>query len=154
MKPDTSCISWRSFQPSLSATLKKLYTENIYADVTLVSEDQIQIQAHKFVLSACSPKMENLLLNNPHPSPMLYMRGVDHQEMRSILQLMYLGEANIKQERIDKFLELARDLHISEFMSDLKADQASEEVSVDPDLFDYRYESDDNISTIFYDNSD
>ena len=52
---------------------------------------------------------------------MLYMRGVDHQEMRSILQFMYLGEANIKQERTDKFLEFARDLHINEFMSDLIA---------------------------------
>ena len=108
MKPDTSCISWKSFQPSLSATLKKLYTENIYADVTLVSDDQIQIQAHRFVLSACSPTMENLLLNNIHPHPMLYMRGVDHQEMRSILQFMYIGEANIKQERIDKFLVCQR----------------------------------------------
>ena len=58
---------------------------------------------------------------------------------------MYLGETDIKQERIDKFLEFARDLHITEFMSDLKADQASEEVSVDPDLFDYRYESSDNL---------
>ena len=127
MKPDISCISWKSFQPSLSATPKKLYTENNYADVTLVSDDQIQIKAHKFVLSACGPKMENLLLNNFHSHPMLYMK--------SILLFMYLGEANLKQEKTDKFLEFARDLHINEFMSDLLANQVIEEVADDPDLF-------------------
>ena len=52
MDQETICLSSKSFQSLLQITLKELFTENTFADVTLVSDDQIQIQAHKFVLSA------------------------------------------------------------------------------------------------------
>ena len=109
-------ISWESFQSHLLSTIRKLYTEHSYADVTLVCDDLIQIPAHKFVLSACSPKLDNILINNPHSHPLLYMRGVNQQELQSIHQFMYLGQVKIKQETIEKFLEIAQDIQIEGFM--------------------------------------
>ena len=50
MVQKTFCLSSKSFQSQLESTLKELFTENTFADVTLVSDDQIQIPAHKFVL--------------------------------------------------------------------------------------------------------
>ena len=119
MDEETVLLSWKSFQPHLRTTLKDLYIgKNHIADVTLVSEDQKQIQAHKFVLSACSQVLKNLLLANPHPHPIIYLRGVEHQELLALLQFMNLGEATIVQERIKKFFEVAKDLEITEMDKD------------------------------------
>merc|ERR1719427_2231148 len=107
MEQETFCLSSKNFQSQLQTILKELFTENTFADVTLVSDDQIQIPAHKFVLSDCSPVLKNLLLNNPHSHPLLYLRGVKQLELQSILQFMYLGEARIYQERINVFLDIA-----------------------------------------------
>ena len=132
MEQETFCLSSKSFQSHLQATLKELFTENTFADVTLVSDDQIQIPAHKFVLSACSPVLKNLLINNPHCHPLLYLRGVTQQELQSILQFMYLGEARIYQERINEFLAIAMDLQIKEFSQDSTDEQAIGQESVEP----------------------
>ena len=45
---------------------------------------------------------------------------------------MYLGEARIKQERINEFLEIARNLQIKEFMKDFRDEQAIEQDPVEP----------------------
>jgi len=116
MNPDVVRIDFKSFQPHLSSTIKKLFKENTHADVTLVSDDQKQIAAHKFVLSACSPALGNLLISHPHAHPLLYMRGVKHQELELITQFMYCGEVEINTDRMNEFMELAIDLQIDDFI--------------------------------------
>ena len=111
-------FAWKTFQTHIAQSLQDLVTEGNFADVTLVSDEQIQIPAHKIVLSACSPVLKNLLLNNPHSHPLLYIRGVKQQELQSILQFMYLGEATINIDHINEFMEIAKDLKLKEFMND------------------------------------
>jgi hypothetical protein len=88
-----------SFSTHLTSSLSDLFKVNTYSDVTLVSDDQIEFKVHKFVLSACSacsacsPVMKDLHLDNQHPHPLIYLRGVKHQEVQSMLEFMYLGEA-------------------------------------------------------------
>ena len=45
-------------------------------------------QAHIYVFSAFSPVLKNILLNIPHPHPLIYIRGVNQQELDSILQFI------------------------------------------------------------------
>ena len=89
MDKDTFCLSSPTFPNHLARTFKDLLAEGHFTDVTLVSDDHKQMQAHKIVLSAFSPVLKNLLLNNPHSHPLLYLRGVEQQELQSILQFMY-----------------------------------------------------------------
>ena len=114
MQQSIFSLRWKYFHTNISSSLSDLYTETNSTDVTLVSDDQIQFQAHKFVLSACSPVMKNLFLNNPHSHPLIYLRGVKQQELGSILQFMYHGEAAIHQNSINILLENAKDLQIKE----------------------------------------
>merc|ERR1719318_1270266 len=111
---DQNLISLKSkfFHTNISSRLSDLYSETSSTDVTLVSDDQKQFQAHKFVLSACSPVMKNLLLNNPHSHPLIYLRGVKQQELGSVLQFMYQGEAAIHLNTINMFLQNTKDLQI------------------------------------------
>ena len=97
------------FHKDLVSSLSDNFTETSFSDVTLVSDEQIPFQAHKFVLSACSPVMKDLLLNNPHSHPLIYLRGVKQHELLAILQFMYFGEASIFNNQINDFLHLAND---------------------------------------------
>ena len=107
-------LKWKTFHTHVASSLSNILGENTLSDVTLVSGDQISFQAHKSVLSAWSPVIKNLLLNNPHSHPLIYLRGVKQQELGSILQFMYHGEAAIHVNCINMFLENAKDLQIKQ----------------------------------------
>jgi len=108
-----------------------------FADVTLVSDDQNQVQAHKFMLSACSPVLNSLLMNNPHPHPLLYMRGIKLQELQAILEFMYLGRAYVSNDRIVNFMTIAQDLGIKELASDDERTLPNDNRTLSEDKSDY-----------------
>jgi len=82
-----------------------------FFDVTLACDDE-QIQAHKVILSACSPFFRNVLRRNPHQHPLLYLKGVKYTDLQSVLNFMYHGEVNVAQEELNSFLAVAEDLRV------------------------------------------
>ena len=108
-------LKWKYFIPNLSSSLSDLFTENSYSDVTLVSDDKIPFLAHKYVLSASSPVLKTILLDNPHSHPLIYLRGVNHQELESILQFIYLG-SSLYHGNMNRFLQTAKDLQIKQLV--------------------------------------
>ena len=112
MHQEISTLKWKHAIPNITSSLSDLSKTNIFSDVTLVSDDKVQFQAHKSVLSATSTALKNVLLNNPHPHPLIYLRGVGQEELRVILQLIYLGEASIYHSNIKSFIEAANSLEI------------------------------------------
>ena len=127
-------LSWESFQTNLSSTLGGLQQGNL-ADVTLVSEDQIQMQAHRIVLSACSPVLKNLLLCNPSSHPLIHLMGAKQQDMQSILQFMYLGEAAVNKEHIDDVIEIAKDLQMEEILHYYTKGESIENIKEDKEVW-------------------
>ena len=105
-------LRWRTFPDHMYGIFRNLRVEGNFADTTLVSEDQKQFQAHKVVLSACSPVLKNLLVNNPHSHPLLYLRGIKQEELEAILNFMYFGEAQLSEDSIDAFVNLAKDFKV------------------------------------------
>ena len=45
---------------------------------------------------------------------MIYLRGIQHSEIESILQFIYLGEAKFYEDRMNEFLLVAKNLEIRE----------------------------------------
>ena len=107
-------LNWHTFSDHLRSTLKDLFQEGRHTDVTLVSDDQTQFKAHKFVLSACSPVFKEIIENNPSQHPLIYLRGIQSYEMESILQFMYLGEGKLYHERMREFIKVAQDLEMKD----------------------------------------
>ena len=103
------------FSTNLPSSISDVFTKDSYSDVTLVSDDLIQFKSHKCVLSSCSPVLENLLLNNPHFHPLIFLRGIKQQELGSILLFIYLGEARFYEGNMDRFMEAVKDLQIKQF---------------------------------------
>ena len=104
----------KTFPNHLLGVFKELGEEGHFADVTLVSDDQIQTKAHKVVLSACSPVLKTLLVNNPHSHPLLYLRGVKQTELKAVLNLMYFGETELAENRMNEFVSVVKDLKVKE----------------------------------------
>ena len=67
MAGETLKIVSNEFPKHLLSTNHDMFTNNYFADVTLVSDDETQATAHKIVLSACTPILRKLLVNNLHP---------------------------------------------------------------------------------------
>ena len=104
-------LIWHAFKPHGRDLLKNLIVTQEFADVTLVSEDQHQYNVHKLILSAYSTVFKNILNSNP-VSTSIYLMGVHHDELESILKFIYLGEATFHQKRVNELLNLAMNLDI------------------------------------------
>jgi len=105
------CLRWNDFETNISVAFRELREEKDFFDVTLACDDS-QIQAHKVILSACSPFFRNVLRRNPHQHPLLYLKGVKYKELLSVLNFMYMGEVNVAQEELNSFLSVAEDLRV------------------------------------------
>lgn len=111
MSSEKFCLKWNDFESNLSNAFRDLKAENDFFDVTLACDDN-QIQAHKLILSACSPFFRTVLRRNPHQHPLLYLRGIKFRDIESILQFMYHGEVNVAQEDLNTFLSVSEELRI------------------------------------------
>ena len=111
-------ISWDSFLFHGKDLFRELKETQNFSDVTLVSDDQYQFKAHKFILSYCSAVFRSILSGNPQNST-IYLRGIHHEVLKSILEFIYLGETTFHKERMDDFISTAKDLNIKEIGEDV-----------------------------------
>jgi len=111
MSSEKFCLRWNDFESNISVAFRELRDDKDFFDVTLACDDE-QMQAHKVILSACSPFFRNILRRNPHQHPLLYLRGVKYSDLQSVLNFMYHGEVNVAQEELNSFLAVAEDLKV------------------------------------------
>ena len=81
-------------------------------DVTLACDDGEQLEAHKVILSACSPIFRQMMARSKHPHPFIIMSGVNSKEMEEILDFIYKGEVRVEQEDLLGFQSVALKLKI------------------------------------------
>merc|ERR1712221_23163 len=113
-------LKWNDFQTTVSNSFKVLKQEHDFFDVTLVADDQKQIQSHKVVLSACSSFFKTILQNNFHSHPLIYLSGINSTNLQFIFDYVYEGEVQLFQEQLDSFLEAAQKLQIAGLLSNQK----------------------------------
>jgi len=105
------CLRWNDFESNISGAFRELREDKDFFDVTLACDDE-QLQAHKVILSACSPFFRTVLRRNRHEHPLLYLKGVKYADLVSVLNFMYHGEVNVAQEELNSFLAVAEDLKV------------------------------------------
>jgi len=111
MASEKFCLRWNDFETNISTAFRELRDDKDFFDVTLACNGD-QIQAHKVILSACSPFFRNILRRNPHQHPLLYLKGVKYSDLQSVLNFMYHGEVNVAQEELNSFLSVAEELSV------------------------------------------
>jgi len=105
------CLRWNDFESNISVAFREIREEKDFFDCTLSCGSR-QIQAHKLILSACSPFFRSILRQNPHQHPLLYLKGVEFNDLQAVLNFMYHGEVNVAQEELNSFLAVAEDLKV------------------------------------------
>ena len=106
-------LKWHSYPDHLRNIMCDMMTSEEFKDVTLVSDDKKILTAHRNILSACSPVFKKLLLiEASNKNPLIYLRGIRHSDIQSILQFIYLGDITISEEGINEFLLVAKSLEI------------------------------------------
>ena len=111
MSSEKFCLRWNDFESNISSAFRDIRDEKEFFDVTVACEDE-QLQAHKVILSACSPFFKNVLRRNQHQHPLLYLKGVSFRDMEAVLNFMYHGEVNVAQDDLNSFLQVAEDLRV------------------------------------------
>ena len=111
MESEKFSLRWNDFKSNISEAFKDLREEKDFFDVTLACEDN-QIQAHKVILSACSPFFRNIFRRNPHQHPLIYMKDVKYKELLSVINLMCMGGVSVSQDELNYLLNVAEDLRV------------------------------------------
>ncbi|XP_025421330.1 sex determination protein fruitless-like isoform X18 [Sipha flava] len=105
------CLRWNNHQSTLISVFDTLLESGTLVDCTLAAEGQY-LKAHKVVLSACSPYLELLLSQHYEKHPIVILKDVKFQELKSMMDYMYRGEVNISQDKLSTFLKAAESLQI------------------------------------------
>lgn len=129
------CLRWNNHQSTLVQVIDSLLSSGVLVDCTLAAEGQF-LNAHKVVLCACSPYLEvstvirfvtvvarilaylcrlfpqALLSQHYEKHPIVILKDVKFQELKSMMDYMYKGEVNISQDQLGQFLKAAESLQI------------------------------------------
>ena len=92
------CLKWNDFPQNILSFYDELRKDSDFSDVTLVCEEDTQVEAHRIILTACSSFFRRVLKRNKHSHPMVYMRDFKAKELTAIVDFIYHGEENIDQE--------------------------------------------------------
>ncbi|XP_055311327.1 protein bric-a-brac 1 isoform X2 [Sitodiplosis mosellana] len=118
--PQQFCLRWNNYQSNLTNVFDQLLQNESFVDVTLACDGN-SMKAHKMVLSACSPYFQSLLFDNPCKHPIIILRDVKWPELTAVVEFMYKGEINVRQEQIAPLLRVAEMLKIRG-LADVKSD--------------------------------
>ncbi|KAJ3654818.1 hypothetical protein Zmor_013977 [Zophobas morio] len=106
------CLKWNNFHSNILNAFESLQNTEDLTDVTLTSEG-INVKAHKFILSACSPYFRTVFKENPCSHPIIILKDVLYTDLIAIINFMYHGEVLVSEEQLASFLQTARLLQVS-----------------------------------------
>ena len=81
-------MKWGDHNSQLLHIFQELWQEKSFTDVSLVTES-LTFQAHKLVLSACSPYFRSLFIASPSKHPMVFVKVKDHSQWRQNLEMCF-----------------------------------------------------------------
>jgi len=83
-----------------------------YSDVTLVTEDDQVMKAHRVILGACSSFFGNIFQKTNTRDLCLYLPGIVQKDLQAILDFVYNGQTDIPADSLDTFTKAADQLRI------------------------------------------
>nr|XP_029723711.1 modifier of mdg4-like isoform X22 [Aedes albopictus] len=105
-------LCWNNFNTNLSAGFHESLVRGDLVDVTLAAEGQL-VKAHRLILSVCSPYFRKMFTQMPaNQHAFIFLKDVSHSALKDLIQFMYCGEVNVKQDALPAFISTAEALQI------------------------------------------
>ena len=102
-----------------------------FADVTLACKDGKRVEAHKVILASSSLVFKEILKENKHAHPVIYMKGICADDLLAIIEFIYCGQTSVQEEDLSNFLAIAEDLKLGFLGSSLENEARSDSVIVE-----------------------
>lgn len=109
--PFEICLRWTSYHSNMQTVFPSLLNNEHFVDVTLACEGR-SIKCHRVILSACSSYFEDILCHTPCQHPIIIIKDLRFEELRTLVDFMYKGEVYVTQERLPTLLAAADALQI------------------------------------------
>merc|ERR1719378_751859 len=130
---DLASIKWDNFKTHVTQAFDSLRKDKDFFDVTLVSEDEVQVPAHRIILASCSPYMKKILKKNQNNTPfMLYLDGINSNDLLHVLDYIYLGEVKVPQNNLPSFIKVSQKLKLEGLMQPKVQQSRSREAQEPP----------------------
>ena len=100
-------------------------------DVTIACEDET-VEAHKVVMSACSPFFRHVFSKTKQNHPFVYLKGVMYKDLVALLDYVYTGEAQVPAEDVDRFIEAGKEMKIKGLIEEDVEENKEVEQEVEP----------------------
>ena len=107
MGDKTVALKRDDFNTFSEDTLRGVFEDSDFCDVTLACSDGKQVIAHKVVLSAGSDFFHNLLKQHKHAHPLVYLHNLPQDLVLALVAFVYVGACEVEQDAIDAFLKAA-----------------------------------------------
>lgn len=103
-------LKWNHHQQVIVTAFDSLLNNGIFTDCTLAAEGKF-IQAHRVILSACSPYFAAIFSQQFDKHPIVVLHGIKFEELRDMMD--YKGEANVSSyDHLSALLMAAQSLQI------------------------------------------
>ena len=110
MENDNTFLRFSGYEYHLADAVNESLLFNLFTDVTLVSDEGKYFKAHKLVLSSGSFVLDRILQTHPTKDQELfiYFPGVQYQDLKAMLDYMFLGQVSVGQEKSENFMQFTR----------------------------------------------
>ena len=106
------CLKWNQFNHNLKSSLSRMRDCQDLTDVAILCEDGTRFLSHRLILAACSSFFKQIFLMNDNANAWVYLKGVESAMLRFLLEFVYVGEVEVPEQSLAKFLETAHELKI------------------------------------------
>ena len=110
-------FTWSSYPDHLRELFEWMLISDELSDVTFITDDSVMVKANRFVLSAASPLLREILKIDctlKSEEKVVYLKGIQYSEIRSIIQFIYLGVTKCKTNRLIELRTAAENLQIED----------------------------------------
>lgn len=108
-------VTWnaQSFSCTVRSAFTNMLEQKVLVDVTLSTTDNVKVDCHRLILSACSPFFAGLVASNSSPDLIIVLAGVTGWQLHALVSFMYRGHVdNITRDQFRELYEVAKSLQI------------------------------------------
>ncbi|XP_045125499.1 protein tramtrack, beta isoform-like isoform X10 [Portunus trituberculatus] len=104
-------LKWNNHRTTFYHVISGLRNKETYTDVTLACEGKFY-PVHKLVLSTCSEYFSDIFDRTPCKNPVVVLKDINCQDLEFLLDYMYIGEVNVRQNELSSLIKAAECLRI------------------------------------------
>ena len=124
------------FESLCPGVIRGLSDDELFSDVTLISEDGERIRAHRNIIASFSETFNKILEENVTRNGndfSIYIMDINSDILRNLKNFIYLGKAQISSERLDSFLKAGTKLRIKGLTQQEDSSEAEAETEEEVD---------------------